>query len=191
MIMAVVWVLIALLSVAVLLLVVPYQVEMAGGYRQRWDGLASVHWFWGAIKLRYLFRERLLSFYLAGLKLFSVRVQEKGEKKPERMKPEGKKRKKFPFTLPVLFSMARKTVKSLKPRGRLESVFGTGDPAVTGMVYGAAASVLGPFSLSWSLTPDFSRAIFFAHGTLAVRVIPARLMLIFAEGYWASRKQRG
>lgn len=70
---------------------------------------------------------------------------------------------------------------------RGEARVGLGDPAETGAFYGRAAALLVALPVSFRLVPLFDRAGVEGEGSLALSLIPARLLPVAARLLWAAR----
>lgn len=156
---------------------------------------------WGLLKLKMLFPRGRHS---SGLWLAGVRIPVKSRKRAAARVKRAKKRegkrgglktlaRKDPSLLSrdllaAATAFLRRCLRALNLRVSLTGVFGTDDPALTGVLTGMAA-VLEAANVRLDLTPDFSGPAADLTGTIEGRFVPI-ILLWLVLGFFLSRPVR-
>lgn len=190
-----------LITLAVLLLalvccvvLVPFHLSLTGGYAGRFFGLLRISWLWGAVKIVRALDKRTTRVYLLGRMVAQSIDSGKKEKKPiQREKPHARRRRNAADILPNMpeaVRFLRKVMRSLSPKGTAKGIFGLGNPADTGVVFGIASAVLALVPIPVRLIPDFRQSIIAFDGSLDIRIFIAGLLAIGIGEFLSPRGRR-
>ncbi|MCL6635454.1 MAG: hypothetical protein K6T29_06765 [Peptococcaceae bacterium] len=172
------------------LLIVPVTFNIKGLLRTGEGRLeAGIAWGWGlvAAAVETGGRETAFGIRLAGMSLPVSRKKTGAARAKKAGKKKGRKRERRGFNLSAagavfdrklqatVLGCLKGVYKSFRLRVRLRGVYGTGDPALTGMLAGLAA-VLNAGNIDLGLEPDFSGPALDLTGEISGRIVPVVIL---------------
>ena len=165
---------------------VPFQLTLRGTFDGKFDGDVLIKWLWGIASAEYIKSRREISVLMGRRRLLHFKRMNSQRRSRGHsfgvLLPTFEGALSIICNMPALIGLVRKTCRSLSVSGRIRLIPGLGDPAETGFSAGLLAVGLAavPIPLPISVEPDFAQERCVAKGTLSVRIVIWRLLLILA-----------